>query len=219
MRKEKDAAFNTDIETPKDVGINAKGKAIRVDSLCKKFGDKTVLDSFDFEFQAGKITCIMGESGIGKTTLQRILMGLEKKDSGVITGIDEKTRISAVFQEDRLCDNLTAYGNIVMVCDKNITKDTIIKHLTAILPESALFQKSSELSGGMRQRVAIVRAMISSSEVVMMDEPFKGLDEENKLSVIKYIKDTQKGRTMLVVTHNSDDIKSLGAQICLLTKL
>jgi len=191
---------------------------IYIEKLCKSYGDNNILNSIDFEFEAGKISCLMGQSGIGKTTLLKILMGLEKKDSGLIVGIDNDTKISAVFQEERLCDNLTSLGNILMVCDKNISKDVIKKQLCLVLPENAVLKKVSLLSGGMRQRVSIVRAMIVSSDIVLMDEPFKGLDEETKKIVIAYVKDNQRGRTVLIVTHNSDDAKMLEAPICVLTK-
>ena len=87
-----------------------------------------------------------------------------------------------------------------------------------MLPQNALLKKVSLLSGGMRQRVAIVRAMIVNSDIVLMDEPFKGLDEETKKTVIAYVKDNQRGRTVLIVTHNGDDAKMLEAPICILTK-
>ena len=198
--------------------VNKLKNNIEIEKLCKSYGNNHVLNSIGFEFEAGKISCLMGESGIGKTTLLKVLMGLEKKDSGFVRGIDEDTNISAVFQEERLCDNLTSLGNILMVCDKTISKDTIKKQLSMVLPENVVLKKVSLLSGGMRQRVAIVRAMIVSSDIVLMDEPFKGLDEETKKAVIAYVKDNQRGRTVLIVTHNSDDAKMLEAPICVLTK-
>jgi len=191
---------------------------IGIEKLCKSYGDNHVLNSISFGLEAGKISCLMGESGIGKTTLLRILMGLEKKDGGLVSGIDESTKISAVFQEERLCDNLTSIGNILMVCDKTVSKDVIKKQLSLVLPENALLKKVSLLSGGMRQRVAIVRAMIVSSDIVLMDEPFKGLDEGTKKTVIDYVKDNQRGRTVLIVTHNIEDARMLEAPICVLTK-
>jgi len=191
---------------------------IRIENLCKSYGDHPVLNSINFEFEAGKISCLMGESGIGKTTLLKILMRLEKQDSGSVIGIDGNTKISAVFQEERLCDNLTSLGNILMVCDKNISRETIKKQLSKVLQEETVLKKVSLLSGGMRQRVAIVRAMIVSSDIVLMDEPFKGLDEETKKAVIAYVKDNQCGRTVLIVTHNIDDARMLEAPICVLTK-
>ncbi|SEW41236.1 ATP-binding cassette domain-containing protein [[Clostridium] fimetarium] len=191
---------------------------IEIEKLCKSYGNNHVLNSISFEFEAGKISCLMGESGIGKTTLLKVLMGLEKKDSGFVRGIDEDTNISAIFQEERLCDNLTTLGNILMVCDKTISKDTIKKQLSMVLPENVALKKVSLLSGGMRQRVAIVRAMIVSSDIVLMDEPFKGLDVDTKKVVIDYIKANQRDRTVLVVTHNIDDATMLEAPICILTK-
>lgn len=201
--------------------INMKDNSnnnIIITKLCKSYGDNKVLNSIDFEFETGKITCLMGESGIGKTTLLKILMGLEKKDSGYVDGIYDNTKISIVFQEDRLCDNLTALGNVLMVCDNQISKECIKNELKMVLPENVILKKVSLLSGGMRQRVAIVRAMIVNSDIILMDEPFKGLDEENKKAVIAYMKANQRGRTVLVVTHNGNDAKLLEAPICVLTK-
>ena len=198
--------------------VNKLKNNIEIEKLCKSYGNNHVLNSISFEFEAGKISCLMGESGIGKTTLLKVLMGLEKKDSGFVRGIDEDTKISAVFQEERLCDNLTSLGNILMVCDKTISKDTIKKQLSMVLPENVVLKKVSLLSGGMRQRVAIVRAMIVNSDIVLMDEPFKGLDVDTKKVVIAYIKANQRGRTVLVVTHNIDDATMLEAPICILTK-
>jgi len=191
---------------------------IYIEKLCKSYGNNHVLNSICFEFEEGKISCLMGESGIGKTTLLKIIMGLEKQDSGLVDGIDDNTKISAVFQEERLSENLTSLGNILMVCNKSISKEAIKQQLALVLPENAALKKVSLLSGGMRQRVAIVRAMIVSSDIVLMDEPFKGLDEETKKAVIAYVKDNQRGRTVLIVTHNSDDAKMLEAPICVLTK-
>lgn len=199
------------------MNVRSKNNII-VDKLCKSYGDNQVLESVDLEFEAGKITCIMGESGIGKTTLLKVLMGLEKKDGGNISGIDDNTKFSVVFQEDRLCDSLTSFGNVFMVCDKTISKDYIKKQLMLVLPENAVLKKTSLLSGGMRQRVAIVRAMIIHSDIVLMDEPFKGLDEETKKLVTAYVKDNQRGRTMLIITHNRDEAELLEAPICILTK-
>jgi len=191
---------------------------ITIENLCKSYGNNHVLNSINFQFEAGKISCLMGESGIGKTTLLKILMGLEKMDSGSICGIDDNTKISAVFQEERLCDNLTSLGNILMVCDKTISKGEIKKQLSVVLPENVVLKKVSLLSGGMRQRVAIVRAMIVSSDIVLMDEPFKGLDVDTKKVVRDYILANQRGRTVLIITHNSEDATMLEAPICILTK-
>lgn len=191
---------------------------VKIINLCKAYGENTILDSVNLEFQKGTINCIMGESGVGKTTLLKIMMGLESMDTGCIEGIDELTKFSVVFQEDRLCEYLTGVGNIYMVCPKNISRDYIHNQLSKILPQNALSKKVSLLSGGMRQRVAIARAMIVPSDIILMDEPFKGLDEETKKTVIAYIKSSQCDRTIIIVTHNQEEAQMLQAPICVLTK-
>jgi len=147
----------------------------------------------------------MGDSGIGKTTLLRILMGLTPADAGAIEGMEGR-KPSVVFQEDRLCESLNAVANVAFVCRAPVTRDQIAAHLTALGLGESLGQPVRELSGGMRRRVAIVRAILAGGEILFMDEPFKGLDEQNKETVAAYILARTKGVTMLMVTHDSDEV-------------
>ena len=102
----------------------------------------------------------MGKSGLGKTTLLRILMGLEKYDAGSIEGMENK-KISAVFQEDRLCENLSAVTNVAIVCEKNVTLQEIRKELENIGLSGSTEKPVKELSGGMKRRVAIIRSIMA----------------------------------------------------------
>lgn len=177
---------------------------IVIKNLCKKYDGITVLSNYNEVFKEGQVSLIMGTSGIGKTTLIRILMGLEKADSGTIKGIDDK-RISAVFQEDSLCQNLSVIANIKLVCD-DIDKDKIEKALEILGLKDYGNKRVRELSGGMKRRVAILRAIMYKFDLLIMDEPFKGLDLETKNKVVNFIKDNIKGKTIILITHDLDDI-------------
>lgn len=188
--------------------------AIELKNLTKAFDGHTVLNDYSTRFESGSFTCIMGKSGVGKTTLLNILMGLETADSGDIIGL-ENTKISAVFQENRLCDNLTALLNIKMVIDKNqgIADSEINSWLDKIGLRSETQKPVSEYSGGMKRRVAILRALLADFDLLIMDEPLKGLDDETKQQVIDLIKELTKEKTVIMTTHDDSEAKAFGAQI------
>jgi NitT/TauT family transport system ATP-binding protein len=187
--------------------------AIKVEKLNKAFGEKIVLKDYSAEFPVGEITCIMGPSGCGKTTLMHIMLGLIKADSGKISGLEGK-KITAVFQEDRLCKNLNAVANIAMVCPKSIGKEQIIENLAQVgLKGDSITRPVVKLSGGMKRRVALVRAIMPESDCIFMDEPFKGLDEITRKMIINYVKHHTQGKTLLIITHDLNDIRDLKANL------
>ena len=179
--------------------------------LNKTFDHLPVLKDFSATFAAGRTTCIMGRSGCGKTTLLRILLGLERADSGKITGLP--TRCSAVFQENRLCDEFSAVENVKIAAPHRTTDEIKETLFSLLLDEEAQEKPVSELSGGMRRRVAIARALLAKGELLLMDEPFKGLDEATRDTVIAYVKQAVAGRTVILVTHDEEEAKALGAPI------
>lgn len=178
---------------------------IEVIDLCKKYGDIAVLDNLNLKFECGNINCIMGVSGCGKTTFLNIFMGILKADSGKILGIKDKI-ISAVFQEDRLCENFNSIQNIKLICLKSVSETEIKQHLNSVGLFEAIYKPVSSLSKGMKRRTAIVRAMMYKSDILVMDEPFDGLDNLTKLNTIEYIKSNLNNRTLIFVTHNREDI-------------
>ncbi len=184
---------------------------IVVSDLTKSFGTNRVLDKCNATFPEHETTCLMGPSGCGKTTLLNILMGLTCPDSGTVQGVPQLK--SAVFQEDRLCENFNAVANVRLVCDKSVDDSLIIKHLEDIGLKDSLRQPVSELSGGMKRRVAIVRAILAESDILFLDEPFKGLDEETKRATMQYVRDNIKGRTVILVTHNIEEARMFAAQL------
>lgn len=184
---------------------------IVVTNLSKSFGLNHVLVNFSAAFAEHQITCLMGPSGCGKTTLLNILMRFIRPDGGSVKGVPKLK--SAVFQEDRLCESFNAISNVRLVCNRKVDTSNIISHLEKIGLEGSLEQPVSELSGGMKRRVAIVRAILAKSDVLFLDEPFKGLDADTKKDVIQYIKDNMQGRTVIMVTHSIDEVESLNGRL------
>lgn len=187
---------------------------IKLKNITKSFENKIVLNKLNVEIKEQNITCIMGPSGIGKTTLINILMGLVKADEGTVEGLEGK-KIAAVFQEDRLCESIDAIKNVQLVCQKDVTSK--IRNEFELVGLTDYENKPiSVLSGGMKRRVAIVRALIADSDVIIMDEPFKGLDDEIKHQVVNYIINKTRGKTVIIVTHDKENVTSLSAElICL----
>ena len=182
---------------------------IVIQNLCKAYGPKHVLQDFSCTLPAGKVTGLMAPSGAGKTTLLRILMGFETADSGSIQGLNG-LRLSAVFQEDRLCENLTPISNLRLVAPALTAADAVVA-LQGVGLIDCLAQPVRELSGGMRRRVAILRALLADYDLLFLDEPFKGLDEETKAHVIADTRRRCAGRTVLLVTHDADELTAMGA--------
>ena len=185
---------------------------IRLEKVYKQYNGKTILKYIDMTFTKGSISCIMGASGRGKTTLVSILMGLVKQDGGEVLGL-HGVRRAAVFQEDRLIEHWDAVKNVRLVCGKDITEAMIREHLGRTGLEDITDKPVRAFSGGMRRRVAIVRALLAESSVVILDEPFKGLDEALKEQVIYYIKEQTAGKTVIIVTHDRKDAELLGAKV------
>ena len=184
---------------------------IAIKGLAKSYGDKQVLHNLCMTLPSGRVTCLMGPSGIGKTTLLRLLAGLEAPDGGTITGMDG-ARIGMVFQEDRLLDWLDPVENIRLTAPA-INIEKAMEALRRFGLGECAGQAVSELSGGMRRRVALLRALLSPAEVLLMDEPFNGLDEATREAVIRETLRLINGRTALIVTHDPGEAKLLGAEV------
>lgn len=183
---------------------------LKVNHLSKSFGTLNVFTQVNLSLHSGRIYCLMGSSGSGKTTFFRILLGLEQADSGSMAGM-EGIRASAVFQENRLCESFTPVDNIVMVIPgrSSRSRKQAREELLRLLPEEALSRPVSTLSGGMKRRVAIVRALSVPCDMILMDEPFTGLDENTKLTVIRYIKEKTRNKLVIISTHQEEDVSLL----------
>ncbi len=160
----------------------------------KRFGDIIVLEEKSAVFERGRVYYLREPSGSGKTTTLRLLAGLEKPDKGEVSVPD----CSMVFQEDRLCLGYSAVKNVELVTGN---REKAREALELLLESEALDKPCEELSGGMKRRVALVRAMEAESECVLLDEPFTGMDGEVRARAEEYIRSRQKGRTLVIATH------------------
>lgn len=178
---------------------------IQIQGLCKAFDGKKVLNHFDLHLEAGQRYALMGPSGSGKTTLLNLLMGLEKPDAGQVN-MPDGLKISAVFQENRLLEGMTAAANIRLVAA--VPTQRIHQVLLSLgIEKDSLPQPIRTYSGGMKRRVAIARALLSDYDLLLLDEPYKGLDEETRQQVIGVVKEMTEGKTVLMVTHDPEDTK------------
>lgn len=169
---------------------------LTVEDVSKSFGEQKVLLQVNAEYLAGKTYYFRTPSGSGKTTYFRILAGLEKPDAGRICGNLEQ--IAMVFQEDRLCEDYSAIKNVELVTGN---QEIARKHLLCLLDETDLQKPCRELSGGMKRRVALARAYAADSNILLLDEPFTGLDSKTRECVVSYMEKEQKQRTVLIATH------------------
>ena len=179
---------------------------VRFDGVCKSYGVNRVLRDLNFTLEAGGVYCLMAPSGSGKTTLFRALLGLEPCDAGSITGVSSGD-ISMMFQEDRLCEALSA-----IVLPGRASRTKVRGLLSQILPAACLDQPVMELSGGMRRRVSLARAVAYPSTLLVLDEPFTGLDAQTRRQVIDFLLANRCGRTLLVATHGERDAELLAAR-------
>lgn len=173
---------------------------IKIENISKSFGGKQVLKNISAEIPESGIFAVSGVSGSGKTTLLRILAGLEKPDGGTVSGLDGK-KISVMFQNDRLLPWLTALENIAVVCNRETAEKWLEK--VELLP--AADKKPNELSGGMCRRVALARALAFDGDVLLLDEPFKGLDSALRGRMIKSVEEFAQTRPVILITHDSDE--------------
>ena len=184
---------------------------ICLEKVSKSFGGKKVFENLSLTINSGEMNCIMAPSGAGKTTLLRILMGLEEVDSGWITGLEGK-QFSAVFQEERLCEYMTAVDNIRLVTP-GLDAGIVMQEMDRLGLGDCCAQPVSQLSGGMRRRVSILRALLAKYDILCLDEPFKGLDDARKEQVLAYVKQKAAGKTVLFVTHDEQEAWALGATV------
>ncbi len=195
--------------------------ALRIKNLKKSFHGLTIFENFDIEINEKEINCILGPSGVGKTTLLNILSGIIDADKGQLSDLKEKT-ISYIFQEPRLLAWKTVYGNISFVLKNLYNRQEIEnitnKYISIVGLKNFKDYYPDKLSGGMKQRVSIARAFAYPSDILIMDEPFKSLDFKLKKSlIVSFVKlwEIDK-RTVMFVTHDVEEAALLGNVIYIL---
>ena len=172
-----------------------------------RYGEKTVFSHFTQTLSFAGVTALMGASGVGKTTFLRVLCGLEKPQSGTVEGFP--ARFTYLFQENRLLPWLDTLQNVALASDEAAAKGA----LEAVGLGAELRAKPAALSGGMRRRAALARALAHSSEFLLLDEPFAGLDECLRASLLPLLKTEAQRRPVLFVTHDPREAQSLGAAV------
>ena len=180
---------------------------LTVTDLHFSYGKKEVLQGLNLSLQSGEILAVMGPSGCGKSTLLQLIAGQIKPSSGTIQC--SAKRIAYAFQEPRLFPWFTVKENLAAVLNSKESEEEkqekILAALRNVELEECLELYPEELSGGMKQRIAIARALAIYPDLLIMDEPFKGLDEETEKHTKKILAKFLEGRTALLVTHSSND--------------
>lgn len=180
---------------------------IDIKGVSKSFEGKKVLEDVTYTFSAGTTTAVAGPSGKGKTTLINIILGLMKPDCGTVN-ISANARVSCVFQEDRLIEHMTARQNLLLTSPKGADID---KALIALGLDPENTDRVLKYSGGMRRRVAIARAVLAEPDVLILDEPFKGLDAEIRQSTAEFILDNCGNACRILITHDPDELELMKA--------
>lgn len=177
-----------------------------IKNIYKSFNNKIVLNNISYKFPNSGLVWIKGNTGSGKTTLLNIISGLTCKDSGEIFGFKGK-KISYVFQDDRLIPWLTAKENLKII--KN-TDDKIVENfLNLVGLENDYNTKTGDMSGGMKKKLGIARALAFNGDVFLMDEPFTGLDENSEVKILNVLKDYYSKKLVILVSHNNLILKIL----------
>ena len=203
---------------------------LELQQITKKFGKRTILDHVDLTIEDGKILCIVGQSGGGKTTLLRCISGLEQIDSGKIlvngkefdpyVNSNNEAVIGVVFQEYNLFPHLTVLENVMLAPQMVLKKDkeTATREANELLKKLALGDKGDlypwQLSGGQKQRVAIARALAMKPQILCYDEPTSALDPGLRDTVKEIILDLKKEKmTQIIVTHDIEFAKEIADDI------
>jgi len=187
-------------------------KDIMINSISKSYGEKRVLSGLSLALPAGSRTALMGPSGCGKTTLANILLGLVPPSGGEVQNLP--ARLSAVFQEDRLIGCLSPFANLRFAAGRSVGE----REMTACLAELGISgedaaRSASGLSGGMKRRVAIARALLVPFDLIILDEPFQGLDDATRAQAAHCIARRAAGKTMLLITHSREEAALLNAAV------
>lgn len=183
---------------------------LTIRGICKSFEGRPVLEDVSFDFPEAAVTALRGPSGCGKTTLVNIILGLIEPDAGDVL-MPASARTAAVFQEDRLIEHFSAALNVRLTAPASVTDEQIRSALSELGLAQEGEKRVSEFSGGMRRRVAVIRAALFQPQFLLLDEPFKGLDEEMRARTAAFLRRNCAQATTILVTHDETEAALMGA--------
>ena len=185
---------------------------LKLEEISVRFGEKQVLEKCGLQLGKGERVALTGPSGCGKTTLARVALSLHNPDSGTVScGF---ARVAAVFQEPRLLPWLTAAENVNLVLsDSARTMEEARAWLERLELGDSAELYPSELSGGMQQRVSIARALAARPELLVMDEPFKAMDDALRARVLRVTADALGDAALMLITHSEREALTLGCRV------
>ena len=172
---------------------------IRLENVSLSFGDKKVLSDFSFSLEKGERIAVMGDSGAGKTTLMRIILALQAPDSG---SVEVSDRLSVLFQENRLIESLSVISNLMLVTDD---REKALSMLCRVGLEGEGKNRTSTLSGGMKRRLSLARALLVDYDTLILDEPFNGLDPDRKRAIADLILSECGERGLILISHEEEE--------------
>lgn len=195
------------------------GWTLEARDICKSYGAKQALAPTTASFAEHSFTCVVGRSGCGKTTLLRLLCGLEKSDAGTVT-LPAGKRIAPVFQEPRLMPWLNVAANITLAArhDKSLDAARLPELLRLLELEGAANLYPNQLSGGMAQRVSLGRTLFYDPDIILMDEPFSALDYFTRQGLQQTLMRlyAEARKTIIFVTHDVEEALLLGDRILIM---
>lgn len=192
---------------------------LSVERLHKRYAGLKVMENFSLELEEGRVHCLFGPSGCGKTTLLRMLAGLTAPDAGSFRLPQDELSFAVVFQEDRLLPWLTVRNNIAYAVESRLGRSAALMEADrcgeCVGLGDFLGALPNQLSGGMQRRVAIARALVCQAELLLLDEPFKGLDYALRQELMGVVREEcrRKGQTVLLVTHDPEEAYCLADRV------
>lgn len=182
--------------------------SVSFEKVSFSYGKSVILNKVDWQLPDKGVLCLWGTSGCGKTTALRLLAGLEKPAGGKVSGVG---RVAMVFQEDRLLPWCSALENVTLIgAAIEVARDLLE---TLGLTEEEMMAVPAHLSGGQQRRVALARALAAESDLLLLDEPFNGLDEGTWQDVVPLIRQAAESRPVVLVTHIREQVLALDAAV------
>lgn len=178
-------------------------------NVSKKFGDKIIFDKLNLEFDANECVAITGRSGIGKTTFLNVIAGVTSFEGEIMA----RGKVAYMLQEDVFIENLSVADNLKLFTKK--ARAEVLKMLSDLGMREVADLLPCELSGGMQRRVSFLRALYFDADILLLDEPFKSLDEQTSALCVRYLSQflQQNKRLVIIVTHNISELKILNARV------